>query len=183
MVELLDSGRVLGLYQGRSESGPRALGNRTILGDPRHPKMQDFINKRVKGREWFRPLAPIVLEKSAGKYFDIEGAAPFMQFASDVRPEYREQLPAITHVDGTARLQTVEAKNTPFLFDLLTGLRGKDRLSHPAQHLAQRPRPAPRRVPAGRHRMPANDRHARHGHSSLPHPQTQRTRFAGEVIK
>src|SRR5207245_2579307 len=61
VVELLDSGRAVGLYNGRSESGPRALGNRTILADARHPNMQSFINQRVKGREWFRPLAPIVL--------------------------------------------------------------------------------------------------------------------------
>jgi carbamoyltransferase len=150
VVELLDSGRVVGLYQGRSESGPRALGNRTILADPRHPNMQAFINQRVKGREWFRPLAPIVLEDAAGKYFDIEGAAPFMQFASDVRPEYRSQLPAITHVDGTARLQTVEAKNTPFLYDLLKAYEAKTgypillntSLNGPGQPLVESPQDA-----------------------------------------
>jgi carbamoyltransferase len=150
IVELLDSGRVVGLYQGRSESGPRALGNRTILADPRHPNMQAFINQRVKGREWFRPLAPIVLEEAAGRYFDIKGAAPFMQFASDVRPQYRSQLPAITHVDGTARLQTVEATNTPFLYDLLKAYEARTgypillntSLNGPGQPLVESPQDA-----------------------------------------
>jgi carbamoyltransferase len=119
LAELLESGRVVGLYEGRSESGPRALGHRSILADPRHPSMQSFINQRVKGREWFRPLAPIVLQDAASKFFDIDGPAPFMQFASAVRPECRAELPAVTHVDGTARLQTVDEPNTPFLYDLL----------------------------------------------------------------
>jgi carbamoyltransferase len=119
VVELLDSGRVVGLHTGRSESGPRALGNRSILADARHPGMRDFINSHVKGREWFRPLAPIVLREAASRIFDIDRPTPFMQFAADVNPAYRAQLPAITHVDGTARLQTVEAGSTPFLHALL----------------------------------------------------------------
>lgn len=119
MVELIDSGQVVGLYQGRSESGPRALGNRSILADARHPDMQSFINSRVKGREWFRPLAPIVLLEAANKLFDIDRPAPFMQIATDVHPEYRSWLPAITHIDGSARIQTVEEVNTPFLYALL----------------------------------------------------------------
>ncbi|MDP9403579.1 MAG: carbamoyltransferase [Actinomycetota bacterium] len=120
IVELLDGGRVVGLRHGRSESGPRALGNRSILADARHAGMQDFINFHVKGREWFRPLAPLVLLEAAAKIFDIDRPAPFMQLAADVRPEHRASLPAITHVDGTARLQTVEAENTPFLHAILT---------------------------------------------------------------
>ncbi|MCC6314731.1 MAG: carbamoyltransferase [Thermomicrobiales bacterium] len=120
MVELLAGGRVVGLHQGRSESGPRALGNRSIIGDPRRPEMQDFINYEVKGREWFRPLAPLVLAEHAPRVFEVDRPAPFMQFAADVRPEFREQLPGITHVDGSARLQTVEPVNTPFLHALLS---------------------------------------------------------------
>jgi carbamoyltransferase len=120
MVDLLAAGQVVGLHQGRSESGPRALGNRSILGDPRRPAMQDYINDEVKGREWFRPLAPLVLHDHAERIFDVDRPAPFMQYAADVRPEYREQYPGITHVDGTARLQTVEPGNTPFLHALLT---------------------------------------------------------------
>ncbi len=119
IVELLDGGRVVALYHGRSESGPRALGNRSILADARHPGMQDYINAQVKGREWFRPLAPLVLLEAASTIFDIDRPAPFMQLAADVRPEYRAWLPAITHVDGTARLQTVEPENTPLLHAIL----------------------------------------------------------------
>ncbi|MEW9549856.1 carbamoyltransferase [Nonomuraea sp. NPDC050783] len=120
MVALLEDGRVVGLHQGRSESGPRALGNRSIIADPRRPDMQDYINYEVKGREWFRPLAPLVLAEHAGHIFDVDRPAPFMQYAADVRPEYRELLPGVTHVDGTARLQTVEPRRTPFLHALLT---------------------------------------------------------------
>ncbi|HEV7897562.1 MAG TPA: carbamoyltransferase C-terminal domain-containing protein [Planosporangium sp.] len=116
---LLDSGRVVGLHQGRSESGPRALGNRSIIADARHADMREFINSQVKGREWFRPLAPVVLADAATEIFEVDRPAPFMQYAADVRAPYRTVLPAITHVDGTARLQTVEAKNTPFLYALL----------------------------------------------------------------
>jgi carbamoyltransferase len=119
MVDLLASGRVVALHQGRSESGPRALGNRSIIGDPRRTDMQDYINFEVKGREWFRPLAPLVLADHAQQIFDVDRPAPFMQYAADVRPEYRDEYPGITHVDGTARLQTVEPVNTPFLHELL----------------------------------------------------------------
>jgi carbamoyltransferase len=120
MVDLIERGRVIGLHQGRSESGPRALGNRSIIGDPRRPDMQDYINFEVKGREWFRPLAPLVLADHAEQIFDIDRPAPFMQYAADVRLPYRSRYPGITHVDGSARLQTVEPVNTPFLHGLLT---------------------------------------------------------------
>ena len=120
MVELLERGRVVALHDGRSESGPRALGHRSILGDARLPDMQDYINVEVKAREWFRPLAPLVLADHAERIFDVDRPAPFMQYAADVRAEFREQYPGITHVDGTARLQTVEPVNTPFLHALLS---------------------------------------------------------------
>ncbi|GAA5068160.1 carbamoyltransferase [Thermocatellispora tengchongensis] len=119
MAELLESGRVVGLHHGRSESGPRALGHRSVLGDPRLPQMRDYINFEVKGREWFRPLAPLVLAEHAPRIFDVDRPAPFMQYAADVRPEHRDALPGITHVDGTARLQTVTEDTTPFLHALL----------------------------------------------------------------
>jgi carbamoyltransferase len=119
VVELLDRGGVVALHNGRSESGPRALGNRSIIADARHPAMRDHINFNVKGREWFRPLAPIVLDDAAPAIFDIDRPAPFMQFAADVHPQHRDALPAITHVDATARLQSVDAGNTPFLHALL----------------------------------------------------------------
>jgi carbamoyltransferase len=120
MVDLLATGRVVALHQGRSESGPRALGNRSIIGDPRVPEMRDYINFEVKGREWFRPLAPLVLADHAQRLFEVDRPAPFMQYAAQVREPFREQLPGITHVDDSARLQTVEPVNTPFLHRLLT---------------------------------------------------------------
>lgn len=120
MVDHLVRGRVVAIHDGRSESGPRALGHRSILGDARRPAMQDYINFEVKGREWFRPLAPLVLSEHAAEIFDVDRAAPFMQYAAEVRPEHRATYPGITHVDGTARLQTVEPDNTPFLHRLLT---------------------------------------------------------------
>ncbi|MDP9406490.1 MAG: carbamoyltransferase [Actinomycetota bacterium] len=120
MVDLLERGRVVALHQGRSESGPRALGNRSIIGDPRLPAMQDYINYEVKGREWFRPLAPLVLADHAERIFDIDRPAPFMQYAAHVHEEFRGTYPGITHVDGTARLQTVEPENTPFLHTLMS---------------------------------------------------------------
>lgn len=119
MVELLESGRVVALYQGRSELGPRALGHRSILADPRHPSIKTFINQHVKGRELFRPLAPVALEEAASQFFEIDRPVPFMQFAVNVRPEHRAALPAITHVDGTARLQTINEQEDPFLYALI----------------------------------------------------------------
>jgi carbamoyltransferase len=125
IVDILERGGVVALHHGRSESGPRALGNRSILADARDPGMQDFINFQVKGREWFRPLAPIVLADAAAEVFDVDRPAPFMQIAADVRAEFRAALPAVTHVDGTARLQTVDQENTPFLHALLTRFRAR----------------------------------------------------------
>ncbi|HEU4595556.1 MAG TPA: carbamoyltransferase C-terminal domain-containing protein [Pyrinomonadaceae bacterium] len=119
VVELLESGRVVALYNGRSELGPRALGHRSILADPRHPHIRTWINRHVKGRELFRPLAPVVLLEAASRFFDIDRPAPFMQFAADVRPDKRDFIPAVTHVDGTARLQTVSEHDDPFLYSLL----------------------------------------------------------------
>lgn len=82
--------------------------------------MRDYINFEVKGREWFRPLAPLVLAEHAERIFEVDRPAPFMQYAAAVRLGYRERFPGITHVDGSARLQTVEPVNTPFLYELLT---------------------------------------------------------------
>ncbi|MBB6545321.1 carbamoyltransferase C-terminal domain-containing protein [Nonomuraea rubra] len=120
LVTLLESGRVVGLHQGRSESGPRALGNRSILGDPRGPDMQDYLNFEVKGREWFHPTAPVVLAEHAAQIFELDRPAPFGHYAVAVRPEHRDGLPAITHVDGTATPQTVTRESAPFLHALLT---------------------------------------------------------------
>ena len=121
MLDLLCARKVVALYQGRSEFGPRALGHRSILGDPRRGIVRDWINARVKQREWFRPLAPVVLAEHAHAWFDLAGPSPFMQFATPVRPGRACTVPAITHVDGTARLQTVGPDDDPLLRALLTG--------------------------------------------------------------
>jgi carbamoyltransferase len=124
-LDLLGSGRVLALYQGPSEFGPRALGHRSILADPRRAAVRDWINARVKQREWFRPLAPAVLEERAAEYFDLPGPSPFMQFAAPVHPHAAPRVPAITHVDGTARLQTVGTDDDPLLRRLLQGFEAR----------------------------------------------------------
>jgi carbamoyltransferase len=121
MLDLLCGRRVLALYQGGSEFGPRALGHRSILADPRHAGVRDWINARVKQREWFRPLAPVVPAERAAEYFDLPRSSPFMQFAARVRPDMVARVPAITHVDGTARLQTVGPDDDPLLHRLLAG--------------------------------------------------------------
>ena len=115
----IESGRTVGLVRGRSELGPRALGHRSILADPRSPTMKDHLNAHVKFREAFRPYAPMVLIEHANEIFDLAQPSPFMLFACDVRAKYRTLLPAITHVDGTARVQTVDDQE-PFLRALLT---------------------------------------------------------------
>jgi len=106
-AEQVAAGRILGWYQGRFEWGPRALGNRSIVCDARNPAMKDILNSRIKHREPFRPFAPSVLEETASDYFDLDGPSPFMLLTCAVRPEQRDRIPAITHVDGTARVQTV----------------------------------------------------------------------------
>lgn len=121
MLDLLCTGRVVGLYQGRSEFGPRGLGHRSILADPRRERMRDWINARVKEREWFRPFAPMVAEERAGAYFDLQAPSPFMQFAVPVRSSVMPLLAAVTHVDGSARLQTVGPSDDPVLRALLAG--------------------------------------------------------------
>lgn len=105
----IDCGKVVGWFQGAMEFGPRALGNRSILADPRNPEMRDKINKMVKKRETFRPFAPAVLKKEMKHYFDIDKYSPFMLFTYNVKPDLF--LPAITHVNQSARVQTVDEKN------------------------------------------------------------------------
>ncbi|MDR3422829.1 MAG: carbamoyltransferase C-terminal domain-containing protein [Xanthobacteraceae bacterium] len=127
-ARLLSEGQIVGWFQGRSEFGPRALGNRSILADPRKPEMKDRLNKRVKHRQSFRPFAPIVLAERAAEIFEGGQQSPFMMLAESVRPNWRERIPAIVHVDGTARLQTVRQEDNPILhallkeFEALTGV-------------------------------------------------------------
>ncbi|MER6364849.1 carbamoyltransferase C-terminal domain-containing protein [Kitasatospora sp. NPDC001527] len=112
-------GAIVGWFQGRSEAGPRALGNRSILADPRDPGMKDRINARVKHREAFRPFAPVVLESRQAEYFTTAVPAPYMLMVPDVRPQMRAVIPAVTHEDGSARLQTVLPELNPRLDALL----------------------------------------------------------------
>ncbi len=118
-AELLAAGKVVGWFQGRMEFGPRALGNRSILADPRDPQMKDHLNLRVKHREPFRPFAPSVLAEAAGEWFSGPSESPYMLLVQEVRPERRERVPAITHVDGTARVQTVRREANPRYYALL----------------------------------------------------------------
>jgi len=115
----ITTGKVVGWFQGRVEWGPRALGNRSILADPRRPEMKEILNRRIKHRETFRPFAPSILEESVGEYFERTNPSPFMTFAYAVRPEKRGVIPAPTHVDGTARLQTVNREANPLYWKLI----------------------------------------------------------------
>lgn len=118
IAAMMERGRTVGLLRGRSEMGPRALGHRSILADPRSTSMKDHLNAKVKFREAFRPYAPMVLAEHATEIFDLIQPSPFMLLACDVRAKYRALLPAITHVDGTARVQTIDSQE-PFLRALL----------------------------------------------------------------
>jgi carbamoyltransferase len=127
-AKLLSEGNVFGWFQGRSEFGPRALGHRSILADPRQPEMKDKLNKRVKHRQAFRPFAPIVLAERAHEIFDGDQDSPYMLMAKNVKPEWRDKIPAVVHVDGTARVQMVRPEHSERLyrllkeFDALTGV-------------------------------------------------------------
>ena len=121
-ARLMADGKVLGWVQGRSEFGPRALGNRSIIADPRPAGHKDLINQMVKKREGYRPFAPSVLEDRAGEFFVMPATQkqlPFMSVIVEVRPQYREQLGAITHVDGTARIQTVSREQNRRYYELI----------------------------------------------------------------
>ena len=116
---LIDTANVVGWYQGRLEWGPRALGHRSILGDARNPKMRDIINIKIKKREGFRPFAPSVLEEDVGRYFEIDRPSPHMLLVAPVRSDAPQALPSITHVDGSARIQTIRRDQDPRYYDLI----------------------------------------------------------------
>lgn len=118
MAEDLIEGRVVGLSRGRSEVGPRALCHRSILADPRVATMKDRLN-RLKGRELFRPFAPVVTQEDQLKFFELEQASPYMLFATRLRPQFQAELPAIVHVDGSSRIQAVTERKEPFVHALL----------------------------------------------------------------
>ena len=154
VVDSIQNGKVIGWHQGRFEWGPRALGNRSILADPRSTEMKDIVNVKIKFREPFRPFAPSILEEKAGEYFDIDEPekhypARFMLYVTDVHEDKRDILPAITHVDGTGRLQTVrkdlnpkyhklietfgDATGVPVLLNTSFNLKGEPVVNTPAE--------------------------------------------------
>jgi carbamoyltransferase len=118
-AEQIAAGDIVGWFQGRMEFGPRALGNRSILADPRRADMKDILNSRIKYREPFRPFCPSILNEDRGDYFETDYPSPFMVVAYKIRPKQRERIPAVTHGDGTGRLQTVERDVNPLYWDLL----------------------------------------------------------------
>jgi len=120
---IIADGKILGWFQGRAEWGPRALGNRSIVADPRRPEMKEILNSRIKHREIFRPFAPSILAESTGEWFEKSYPSPFMTLAYSVHPEKRDKIPAPTHVDGTGRLQTVNREANPRYHALISRFR------------------------------------------------------------
>ena len=116
VAQEINNGKVVAWFQGRSEFGPRALGNRSFLANPKIPTMKDYINSEIKNREWFRPFAPAVCVENVNEYFDIEGESPYMLKICNV---ISNKLPSVTHVDGTARVQTVRYEDNPKFYELL----------------------------------------------------------------
>jgi len=119
IAQALFQGKIVGWFQGRMEFGPRSLGCRSILANPCLPEIQDILNSRVKHRESFRPFAPIVLEEKANEYFEMKQNSPFMLLAPRVREDKMEVIPGVTHVDGTARVQTLAQDQNPLLYKLI----------------------------------------------------------------
>jgi carbamoyltransferase len=119
VAEWIERGEAIGWFQERMEWGPRALGNRSIVVDPRRPDMKDILNAKIKRRESFRPFAPSILREAVGEYFETDADVPFMQQVFRIRPEKRSSIPAVTHVDGTGRLQTLTESQNPLYYRLI----------------------------------------------------------------
>ena len=124
-AEMLANNRIVACFQGRSEMGPRALGNRSILMSPLLAQNKEILNQHVKHREAFRPFAPSILEEFAQDYFEIDRTSPYMLFVPSVREDKRQSIPAVTHVDGTGRLQTVSREFNPHLYSIIEGFYAK----------------------------------------------------------
>ena len=173
--------KVIGLFQGRMEFGPRALGGRSIIGDARSPKMQSVMNLKIKFRESFRPFAPAVLRENVHDWFELDEESPYMLLVADVqssrrlpaRPETenlwgidklnvpRSTVPAITHVDYSARVQTVRRETNPLYYDIIKAFQQANRMSGHRQHVVQRARRADRRGAGGRLSLLHAHRHGR----------------------
>jgi len=122
-AEAIDEGKVVGWFQGRMEWGPRALGNRSIICDPRRADMKDILNMKIKRRESFRPFAPSILREAVSAWFEQDDDVPFMMKVFQIREEKRSEIPAVTHVDGSGRLQTVCEKTNPRYYRLIEAFR------------------------------------------------------------
>ena len=119
VTELLSDGNIVSVFHGKSESGRRALGNRSILADPRNPDIKDIINEKVKHRQWFRPFAPSILEDKVSEWFTEYQESPYMQFVLNFKEDKKSLVPAVVHFDGTARLQTVRKEDSPWYYEFL----------------------------------------------------------------
>jgi len=119
VTKLLADGKIVCVFNGQSESGRRALGNRSILADPRNANMKDIINEKVKHRQWFRPFAPSILNESVSEWFTEYQESPYMQFVLNFREDKKDLVPAVVHFDGTARLQTVRKEDNGWYYNFL----------------------------------------------------------------
>jgi len=119
VVEHLNNGKIVSVFGGGSESGRRALGNRSILADPRDPNMKDTINEKIKHRQWYRPFAPAILRDKVEDWFVRDIESPYMGFVIKFKEEAKEKVPAVVHYDGSGRLQTVTSKDNPWFHQFL----------------------------------------------------------------
>ena len=154
VAERIAAGDVVGWFQGRMEFGPRALGHRSIVADPRRPDMKDVLNARIKHREPFRPFAPSILAEAIGEWFEQDYPSPYMVLVYKTRIEKRELIPAVNHVDDTGRVQTVTEEASPRFHRLIQRVRAAHRRPDPAQHVVQRERADRDDAPAGGRDVP-----------------------------
>ena len=119
IIDLLDDQKIVSIFGGGSESGRRALGNRSILADPRSDSMKDLINEKVKHRQWFRPFAPSMLREKVGEWFERDDDSPYMNIVMNFKEEKKSLVPAVVHKDGTARVQTVTKNDNPWYYEFL----------------------------------------------------------------
>jgi carbamoyltransferase len=123
IADLLAEGKIIGLHQGRMEFGPRALGGRSIIADARLPEMQSVLNQKIKFRESFRPFAPSILREHVSEWFELDRESPYMLLVANVTRERQGQIPAVTHVDGSARIQTVTRESNPLYWEIIEAFR------------------------------------------------------------
>ena len=119
MLKLVSESKIISLFSGKSESGRRALGNRSIIADPRNSDMKDIINKKVKHRQWYRPFAPSIMKEYTSDWFEKEVESPYMSKVIKFKPNMGPKVPAVNHLDGTARLQTVTKQDNAPYYGLL----------------------------------------------------------------